>query len=294
MNSSSAPFESSQSMMTTISLTYQQDAAPSADSDDPQEFLNHECLHSSPCTTIIDYQPLVVSPIHQSFDLGFQDSVCDPTVFELTNAETPQPGYYYQGPPQQLPYPNGYQPLDQHVQFDQQQLPLHHAETTAQDLLYSPPSERLNNVVHETQCFDGMETQVPPYTHGAQVIPYAPHPTPVYNVQPYTGLVVMHPPKVNVEYIELNARYLSMVQKEAAPHLGMTHTTLSKRFKEAAPGRQWPQRKVLAIRRDLEVARMNMMRAGNVPSREALDHIEQLEMELLRLLEPVMIRASTR
>merc|ERR1712000_193203 len=72
-------------------------------------------------------------------------------------------------------------------------------------------------------------------------------------------------PNVNDQRYSDITKYLNMPQNQAAKHLGIPPSTLSKRWREAAPNRKWPYRTVCKIDKEITTLLHNIPQEGVIP-----------------------------
>ena len=92
----------------------------------------------------------------------------------------------------------------------------------------------------------------------------------------------------NTEYVDIT-QYLTMPQSEASTHLGISITTLRKRWKEAAPTRDWPYRAICKIDKKVDLILQEIPPNGTLP-KEQRDEIAVLLRNRKEELKPVKIR----
>lgn len=79
------------------------------------------------------------------------------------------------------------------------------------------------------------------------------------------NMTLITAPNVNDQRYSDITKYLNMPQNQAAKHLGIPPSTLSKRWREAAPNRKWPYRTVCKIDKEITTLLHNIPQDGVIP-----------------------------
>ncbi|EFA81927.1 hypothetical protein PPL_05159 [Heterostelium album PN500] len=95
-------------------------------------------------------------------------------------------------------------------------------------------------------------------------------------------------PSKSSNYVDITD-FLSLPQGDAAKKLGIPTSTLSKRWKEAAPGRKWPYRQITKLEKEILTVLHNIPEGGEM-SLAVKENLDRLTKKRQSELRPVYIR----